>query len=501
MQRLYYLLLFPHGSVADVIGSIATSRNISSYAIGNCTKACNELSNEFKDRLHFKENDANFTIWDQKQLQTIYSCRVEPTSADEVSSVLSILTMNWCRFAVKCGGHSRFPDDSVSVGGVTIDMGRINTTLVSEDQRTARVGGGSTSRQVFGALEPYGLAYLGGRVGQVGMGGFTLGGGTSVLSAKYGWALDNVFEYEIVLPNATIVTVNETQHPELYFALRGGGNNFGIVTSFTVGVFPQPPVYTGSRVFGDNQTSRFLEEAEKVFTLQDEEDTNLGLEYTYSYSPAQDRYSMSSTQRYALPVQHPSAFDALNQVPAETDLLGGINSLANNTRGGGPLGLTRNVFTTLTHYPSQELSNRAIEIYKEEVQAVRNVSGITAQLITYTIPATAIRNMGLRGGNALGIKAPGHLLINLLAVGWTNQRDDATAIAFADSFIGRFREAAVDLEVFHPFIYINYASPGQDVFSGYGNENQKRLVAIQEAIDPWGIFTSKGLWRGFFKVR
>ena len=106
---------------------------------------------------------------------------------------------NWCRFAVKCGGHSRFPDDSVSVGGVTIDLGLLNTIVVSDNRTTARIGGGTLTSQAFAALDPYGLAYVGGRVGQVGMGGFALGGGTSILSAKYGWALDSVLEYEVLL--------------------------------------------------------------------------------------------------------------------------------------------------------------------------------------------------------------------------------------------------------------------------------------------------------------
>lgn len=160
------------------------------------------MASEFPGRLHYDGSDNNFTIWDQKQLETVYVCRAEPASADEVSRVLQVLVNNWCRFAVKCGGHSRFPDDAVSVGGVTIDLGLINSTVVSDDRTTARIGGGSLTRQVFAALDPYGLAYVGGRVGQVGMGGFTLGGGTSVLAARYGWALDHVLEYEVSQPPA-----------------------------------------------------------------------------------------------------------------------------------------------------------------------------------------------------------------------------------------------------------------------------------------------------------
>jgi hypothetical protein len=74
---------------------------------------------------------------------------------------------------------------------------------------------------------------------------------------------------------------------------------------------------------------------------------------------------------------------------------------------------TRNVFTTITHYPSVDLGKRVIGIYKEEVQKVRNVTGLSAQWITYSIPATAVRNMKLRGGNALGIDVKGHLIRKL----------------------------------------------------------------------------------------
>ena len=108
-------------------------------------------------------------------------------------------------------------------------------------------------------------------------------------------------------------------------------------------MFPQGPVYAGSRAFSDDQVGRFLEEAEKIFTLEDSEDTNIGLEYRYSYS-ARQGYSMSSTQRYLEPVLYPPVFDALNAIPALGNLTGGLNSFANSTRGGGPLGTTRYLF-------------------------------------------------------------------------------------------------------------------------------------------------------------
>ncbi|KAK2604022.1 hypothetical protein N8I77_006983 [Diaporthe amygdali] len=423
--------------------------------------------------LHYEESDNNFTIWDQKQLETVYACRVEPASADEVSKALQVLVNSWCKFAVKCGGHSRYPDDSVSIGGVTIDLGLMNATIVSDERTTARVGGGALSRQVFAALDPYGLAYIGGRVGQVGMGGFTIGGGTSVLAAKYGWALDNVLEYEVVLANSTIVTASENSHADLYYALRGGGNNFGIVTSFNVNVFPQGPVYTGSRSFADNQTNRFFEEAEKTFTLEDSVDTNVGFEYRYTYSD-QEGWTMSSIQRYAEPVMNPAVFDALNSVPALGNLTGAIkhsseqhklrniklNDVNDNDR--------RNVFASLTHYPSIVLSKEGIAILKEMTEK-GNLTGLNPQLISYSIPTATMEMSRTRGGNALGLDVEGHL-------------------------IKKF-------DVFHPYIYINYGNKGQDVFGGYGEKYRQRLIEVSKAVDPSGVFTSSGLWTGFFKVR
>lgn len=146
--------------------------------------------------VHFPNTD-NFTIWDAKQQEVRPACRVEPGSSPEVADVLRVLVDDWCRFAVKGGGHSRSADDSNSVGGVTVDLNRLSSVTVSVNASTAQVGGGATSVQIYRALEEYGLSFTGGRVGSVGMGGFALGGGTSPFSNRYGWALDNIFAYEV----------------------------------------------------------------------------------------------------------------------------------------------------------------------------------------------------------------------------------------------------------------------------------------------------------------
>jgi FAD/FMN-containing dehydrogenase len=157
---------------------------------------CSQLSTIFGPVLHYPSTD-NFTIWDAKQLEVRPACRVEPSSAKDVAQILGVVVDNWCRFAVKGGGHSRHPDDSNSVGGVTIDLDKLNSIEPSVDGSSARVGGGASSGQVFRALAERNSSFVGGRVASVGIGGFTTGGGTSPFSNKYGWALDNVYEYEV----------------------------------------------------------------------------------------------------------------------------------------------------------------------------------------------------------------------------------------------------------------------------------------------------------------
>jgi FAD/FMN-containing dehydrogenase len=110
---------------------------------------------------------------------------------------MTILVENWCMFAVKSGGHSFISGSSNSIGGVTIDLGQLSVVELLEDGTKAKIGTGATWGNVFAVLEYSGLAVTGGRLSDIGVGGFTLGGGISYLSLKYGLACDNVIEYEV----------------------------------------------------------------------------------------------------------------------------------------------------------------------------------------------------------------------------------------------------------------------------------------------------------------
>ncbi|KAK4868055.1 hypothetical protein LT330_007253 [Penicillium expansum] len=469
----------------------------------NCQQACAQLSTIFGSAVHYPPDDS-FVIWDAKQQEVHPSCRIEPSSASDVAKLLNVLVDHWCYFSVKGGGHSRNAGDSNSVGGVTVDLDLLRQVEVLDNGTKARVGGGATSIQVYHALESHNLSYVGGRVGSVGMGGFTLGGGTSPFSNKYGWALDNVFEYEVVLANGTITTASETHNQDLYFALRGGGNNFAIVTAFTVRTFAQGPVFTGQTSYSPNQTEQVLDKIYDLFTDRDlTSDVEMGYDMYYSYATGNDDFTLMGIQRYGKPIQNPPVFRDIDQIPTLSRTTA-IRSMSAVSNGSIAMGTTRNLFATLTVSPSRSLLSEGLQIFREEVEPIKAVPGLRTNFISYPMQRHAIAAMKQRGGNALGIdlECDEPLFIILLSTAWSDASDDVAVNTMTANAIRRIESAAQDLGVANRYKYINYASAQQarEVFPGYGEANLQRLKDVQKAVDPRGIFTSKGLWSGFVKL-
>ena len=214
----------------------------------------------------YDEARALYNAMIDKHPAAIARCR----SAADVAATLESARRAGLAVAVRGGGHSGPGFGSVD-GGVVIDLSPMDLVEVDPDARTARVQGGATWGQVDAATHAHGLATPAGIIASTGVGGLTLGGGHGYLSRKHGLTIDNLIEAEVVLADGRVVTASESEHPDLFWALRGGGGNFGVVTSFTFRLHPVRNVICGPTAWPASATADVLSWFRDFLPAQDED--------------------------------------------------------------------------------------------------------------------------------------------------------------------------------------------------------------------------------------
>ena len=160
--------------------------------------------------------------------------------------------------AVRGGGHNG-GGLGICDDGMVIDLSGLKFVRVDTSNNTVRVGGGNIWGEVDHATHPFGLAVPAGIISTTGVGGLTLGGGVGHLSRKYGLTIDNLLEADMVLADGSVVTVNKNKNTDLFWAIRGGGGNFGIVTSFKFQAHPVKTVIGGPTLFPIERTEEIME--------------------------------------------------------------------------------------------------------------------------------------------------------------------------------------------------------------------------------------------------
>lgn len=195
---------------------------------------------------------------------------VRARTAGDVQTAVRVGRACGLALSVRGGGHD-WAGRSLREGGLVIDLRRMARVGVRADERVAFVGGGATAADLTAAAAPHSLAAVTGTVGAVGMAGLTLGGGYGPLTGRFGLAADNLLGMDVVLADGRLITADADHEPELFWALRGGGGNFGVVTSLRLRLHAVERVLAGMIAYPLDQAPKVLERLDEVLgTAPDE---------------------------------------------------------------------------------------------------------------------------------------------------------------------------------------------------------------------------------------
>ena len=184
---------------------------------------------------------------------------LRPKGVGDVQAAVRFTVGSGLLLSVRGGGHA-FPGFGTNDGGIVIDLSRLaDVEIIDSGRHLVRIGGGATWGQVAAALAPHGLAISSGDTKGVGVGGLTLTGGIGWKVRKYGLALDNVAGAEVVTASGEVVQASAEENPELFWAIRGGGGNFGIVTAFDFVAHPTTDVFFGKIAFPAAEAATVLQ--------------------------------------------------------------------------------------------------------------------------------------------------------------------------------------------------------------------------------------------------
>ncbi|KAK0130204.1 hypothetical protein ONS96_000728 [Cadophora gregata f. sp. sojae] len=417
-----------------------------------CHDACTALTTVLGPKVHHNGSlpESLFSgYYSLMQRSTIPLCIVHPISAEDVSQAIKVISRHTCIFAIKSGGHAMFPGASTASGGIVLDLHLLNRLELSGDKETAYVGPGNRWGVVYEFLKPWNLTVVGGRVGDVGVGGFLLGGGISFISRRYGWGCDNVRNYEIVLANGTISNISHTSNPDLYFALRGGGKNFGVVTRFDLETYPNLPVWWGgfyfmllsstpsllsslsiSRPF-KLTISSVLEHGSQLLVkvvcklgycidldtfvtaaarlpIESENDHDAMGYATFALMPKANVYAVGT---------HLVHTGAISDAPSFNTLVSDLKakSIHSTLRMQHPYGFTQELdeynpvgvrvtYNTASFKVDAAFLKQVARIFIDEVEKIKGLEGFFAAYTTQTLARDEIAQFQKNGGNAFGIK-------------------------------------------------------------------------------------------------
>ncbi len=404
-----------------------------------------------------------------KRPALIAMCR----NASDASAAVALGRDEGLEISIKGGGHN-VAGKAVTDGGLMIDLTSMKNVDVDPAARTATAGGGVLWSEYNDATAQHGLASTGGVISTTGVAGLTLGGGIGALMGTQGLAIDTLASAEVVLANGDVVTASDATDPDLFWAIRGGGGNFGVVTDFTFNVQPLETVLGGLAAHmldAAPDVFRFVRDAAEGFP--DELSVNVALTHTpdgsgtkicgvaacHSGDDAQAESDLAPIRGFGPPV-----LDLIDRMPYPV-----INTLLDDAFQKGSLNYWKSAYF-------KDLSDDAVAIMVDRfAQSPTIMCGMLVENIHGAVTRVAPT------ATAFPHRSPGY---NLVILGqWTDPSETDDCVAWVRETFDALGPYMADE------VYVNYlgAEEADRVRTAYG-PNYERLVELKRRYDPENLF-------------
>ncbi|KAF4552821.1 FAD-binding domain-containing protein 14 [Elsinoe fawcettii] len=439
------------------------------------------------------------------------ACIFAPTRAQDLGTAILLLRTAKAPFAVRGGGHMPIGDfNNIDSRGVLLSSSNFKQLSYSANKATVNVGPDNRWQDVYKFVSPDGLVVIGGRVGIVGIPGFFLGGGVSFLGNQYGWAANNLASLTVVLASGQVVTVNaQNQYVDLFWALKGGGNSFAIITNLELKTYAAPATTIGDVQYGPGEEVKnkwinaIVTNAQNgnqddkhgviPLALKQSLQPEVGITYQASLFYNGDNQSPAVLANFTAPT-----FPTLSSSFAKKTLGQYVQEGAGSQP---PPGVLRQRFYFLSIPADAGALRIAHDTFFAKVDSDLNGKlpfWVTA-FAAMSMPTAFFENAIKRGGDPMSIQpSDGPQIWIEFSHTYQRPEDEAIIDAYLRDLDSSLRSAlTANGTPANKFIYLNDADKFQNVFAGYPAANVQKLKSIRAKYDPSKVFTTQqpGGWK------
>ncbi|KAK5127367.1 hypothetical protein LTR85_006706 [Meristemomyces frigidus] len=507
-------LLAPVAVLSGLLPSNATLINTPAQ------EACHFLYSQMPNATHFPNQSFyitdNTNFWSQASALGP-ACDFAPSCAEDLGWAVKVLKHYSAPFAMRGGGHMPIAGfNNINSSGVLLSSSGFTHLNLEPNSKNVHVGPANHWADVYKGLEPYGLTVVGGRLGVVGVPGFVTGGGISFFSWQYGWASNNLVSYTCVLADGSVVKATPTnKFADLFWALRGGGNSYALVTDIEMKTYYKPAVTIGQASYGSgsNVSKAFIDAVHNFAVYGQTDDakasiipivnagstSNGSLTYTAYRFYDGNNTAPAALKNFTAP-SLPTLTDtfqprSMHQWTLESD------AAFTQTKG------LRERFYIIPLYVDKQALQIATDTYFEMV-----FSALSSLELWFTgwspIPvserflqaSTHSNGHGVPDGDPMGAEPANYYWIEI-ALSYANVAEYEPIVTKllqnVDAKIRTRLQAAGLEDKVSKFLYLNDVDEGQALWEGYPKANVRRLQRIRDKYDPEMVFTKQmpGGWK------